>query len=215
MTTLTPPQERFCREYLKDLNATRAYQRAYPNATWETAHVNGPNMIAKARVSERIAELQKERERRTQVSADRVVLELARLAFVDVRNLFDVDGNLKPAHLLDDATAAAVAGIDVEEVYKAVRSNEELDPQPQGGAMKRTRGAELIGRVKKVRLLDKTKALHLLMRHLGMLADRVTGQNAGAALPDVSRIPADDRTRLLSVLRSLYPDRPIPVVGTE
>lgn len=49
---------------------------------------------------------------RTQVAADRVRQEIARLAFVDARKLLDDDAELLLIHQLDDDTAAGIAGLE-------------------------------------------------------------------------------------------------------
>ena len=53
---LTPKQERFCQEYLIDLNATGAARRAGYSA--KTAHVQGPRLLANVAVASRLAQLQ-------------------------------------------------------------------------------------------------------------------------------------------------------------
>lgn len=82
--------ERFCEEYLIDLNATAAYQRAYPDAKPASARSAGAALLANLDVADRVAELQAERAQRVQVKLDDVLLELMLLAFSDVRH-FTVD----------------------------------------------------------------------------------------------------------------------------
>ena len=62
----------------------------------------------------RVNELKELQLRRHQVTADRVIAELAKLAFLDIRKAFDEEGKLKPIHEIDDDTAAAIAGLEVE-----------------------------------------------------------------------------------------------------
>jgi phage terminase small subunit len=50
------------------------------------------------------------------VTAEKVIREVAALAFSDVRKLFNTDGSLKLIHELDDVTAAAIASIEVDEI---------------------------------------------------------------------------------------------------
>ena len=52
----------------------------------------------------------------TEITADRVLKEIARPAFLDIRKAFNADGSLKPIHDLDDDTAAAIAGLEVSEI---------------------------------------------------------------------------------------------------
>ncbi len=74
MAELTPKQQRFCSEYLCDLNATAAAKRAgYSEAT---AHVQGPRLLENVRVAARITELQEAAAQRNEVTLDEVITML-------------------------------------------------------------------------------------------------------------------------------------------
>ncbi len=79
---MTPRQRRFVEEYLVDLNATQAAKRAGYNPGW------GRELVHKPEVAAAIEKAQAKRAQRTRVSADRVVTELAKVAFGDPRRLF-------------------------------------------------------------------------------------------------------------------------------
>ena len=68
---LTPKQEKFCQEYIVDLNATQAAIRA--GYSKKTANVIGPENLAKPCIAERIAESQAELAQKTQISAEYVI----------------------------------------------------------------------------------------------------------------------------------------------
>lgn len=147
MEKLTPKQERFCEEYLIDLNATQAAIRAGYSAN--TANEQGAQNLAKLSIQEKITELKAERSQRTEITQDRVVKELAAMAFAkatDYAQIADVGGKvaimLTPTAQLTKAQQAGIVGIK----------------QTQAGI-----------EVK----LDKTKALELLGRHLGMFKDKI------------------------------------------
>lgn len=92
---LTPKQEAFVREYLIDLNATQAAIRA--GYSEKTAHVIGHENINKPEIAERIAKAQEKRSERTEITAERVLEELAFLAFydpADVATVIDADTGL-------------------------------------------------------------------------------------------------------------------------
>lgn len=97
----------------------------------------------------------KKRVQRVEITADRVLQELARIAFFDPRRLLNADGSPKPINELDDDTAAAVAGLDVLEEY-------------EGSGQDRV----FVGYTKKFKIADKNTALTNAMRHLGMLKDK-------------------------------------------
>lgn len=153
---LTAKQARFVDEYLIDLNATQAAIRASYSA--KTAEWIGPQLLGKRHVAEAIAARMDARARRTEITQDRVLNELGRLAFLDIRKAFDAAGNLRPICELDDETAAAIAGLEVSEMT----SKENIT----------------VGSLKKIRLSDKKGALELIGRHLGMWNDKlaVTGE---------------------------------------
>ena len=76
---LTPKQKRFCEEYLVDLNATQAAIRAGYRKT--SAYSTACDNLKKSRVTKYIRLLTVLRSLRTQSSADRVLEELAKVAF--------------------------------------------------------------------------------------------------------------------------------------
>ena len=154
---LTPKQKKFVEEYLIDLNATQAAIRA--GYSVKTAEWIGPQLLGKSHVSKEIQRATQLREQRTQITQDRVVKEIARLGFSDLRKLFDANGNLKPLHELDDDTAAALAGVDVVV----------------------TGDGENVLQVKKIKLWDKNSALEKLSKHLQLWTERHehTGLNGG------------------------------------
>lgn len=156
---LTPKQARFVDEYLIDLNATQAAIRA--GYSKKTAGVIGDENLKKPYIQEFIRERMKAREKRTEITQDRVLQELARIAFFDIRRLYAEDGSLKRPDQLDDEAAAVLAGVDVVEMA--------------GGAQ--LGGEDGVSHVpmftKKAKVFDKTAALTLAMRHLGMLTDKM------------------------------------------
>ena len=150
---LTPRQKRFVEEYLIDLNASRAARRA--GYSPRSADRQAFQQLEKPQVVAAIAAALERRSKKTEITAERVLRELATIAFSDARALYDEHGNLRPIHELDDDAAAALAGIDAEE----------------------TRGGLAV--LRKVKRWDKAKALELLGRHLGMWNDKLGLHNTG------------------------------------
>lgn len=147
---MTAKQKRFCAEYLVDLNATQAAIRA--GYSPETAAVTGSENLRKPNIRAHIDKAMAERSKRTGVNADRVVRELAKIAFVNASDVIDAD----------DATLKADA---VPEDLAAIQS-----------VKVKTFGED--GLEREIKLADKLKALELLGKHLGMFEDRlkVSGQ---------------------------------------
>ena len=154
---MTDAQKRFCDEYLIDLNATRAYKVAYSRCKKdETANVNGSKLLRNTKVQEYISERMKEREQRTEITQDMVIKELAKIAFLDIRKLYTENGQLKNIADIDSDTAGAISQLETLEEYEGYGDDREK-----------------IGDTQKVKLLDKTKALELLGRHLGIFNDKM------------------------------------------
>lgn len=156
---LTAKVQRFVTEYLIDLNATQAAIRAGYSA--RTAAAQASRLLTNVKVAEAIQAAMKAREQRTGITQDRVLQELARIAFFDPRKLLRDDGSPRPIQELDDDTAAALAGLDVLEEY-------------EGSGEDRV----FVGYTKKYKITDKNTALTNAMRHLGMLKDKV--EHSGA-----------------------------------
>lgn len=151
---LTPKQAQFVAEYVADLNATQAAIRAGYSA--KTAEVQASRLLSNVKVAAAIRDAQDAREKRTAVTADRVVAELAKLAFANIEDFTRLVGSDRVPDL-STATRdqlAAVSEIVVDEYVDG-----------------RGEGARDVKRVR-FKLVDKRAALVDLGRHLGMFVDR-------------------------------------------
>ena len=144
---LTDKQKKFVEEYLLDLNATQACIRAGYSS--KRASEIGYQLLQKTTVSEAISEALAERSRRTGINQDRVIQELARIAFVKITDVIDANGEIKRNDSDDDLACI--------ESYK-VEDSDSIN----GSSSKR-----------EVKLASKLKALELLGKHLGMFTDKV------------------------------------------
>jgi phage terminase small subunit len=145
---LNPKQERFCNEYLVDYNATQAAIRA--GYSKKTAYVIAAEILSKKEVQEYLSAKKTILADQLSITQQRTMQEIGRIAYHDIRKLFNKDGSLVPIHELDDDSAAVLAGFDVEEIYA------------QG---------EQIGVTKKLKKYDKTKALEMLAKHYKIYSD--------------------------------------------
>ena len=142
---MTKKQKRFIEEYLIDLNATQAAIRA--GYSPDTAKSIGSENLTKPDLQVRIAKAMAERSKRTGVNADRVVMELAKIAFVNAGDVIDAEtATLKPDAAKEDT--AAIQSVKVK-----------------------TFGED--GLEREIKMADKLKALELLGKHLGMFKDKV------------------------------------------
>lgn len=151
---MTAKQKRFCEEYLIDLNATQAAIRAgySPESAQQIGTENLSKPVIRARIDTEIAE----RSRRTGVNADRVVQELAKIAFVKATDIIDPN----TATVRDSATEEDKACIAAVKFKSS--SGESSDSVER-----------------EIRMCDKLKALELLGKHLGMFTDKVNVSGGG------------------------------------
>jgi len=164
---LTAKQQRFIEEYLIDLNATQAAIRA--GYSPKTAREIGAENLSKPHIRARVDEALAERSRRTGITADRVLRELARIAFANAPDLIN----------MDDATLRADASVDDTAAIASVR-------------VKRIPAADGEGVEREIRLADKLRALELLGKHLGMFKDGAVNVNVGVQIIDDIGVEADD-----------------------
>lgn len=161
-------QRQFCEEYLIDLNATQAAIRAGYKEKY--AHTNAPKLLQNTTIKAKIDELMAERSRRTEITQDRVIKELAIIAFsnaadyaavVEREMSMEVDGHM--IKILDD-DGNPLMYRTVEPVLTAELTDEQRRAL---SVIKKGRdGFE-------VKPYDKVRALELLGKHLGMFQDKV------------------------------------------
>lgn len=130
---MTPKQEQFCREYLIDMNASAAARRA--GYSLKTAEAIGHENLSKPKIADRISQLMTERTEAVEITTDKILTALARIAFADPRRLFDDAGQINPKQIPDDL-AEAVAGIEPGQHGTKIRMNDRL------------KALELLGRYK-------------------------------------------------------------------
>lgn len=146
-------QERFCDEYLVDFNGRQACVRAGYSA--KSAARQAVRLLEMPHVQKMLADKKKAVLKTLNINQQRTLLEIGRIAFSDIRKLFDDDGNLRPLSQLDDDTAACVATVETEELTADIMNDKPVT----------------IGRTRKIKLWDKMKGLEMLAKHYGLLGD--------------------------------------------
>jgi len=127
-------------------------------------------------VAAAIREAQAAAQARAAVTIDRIIAELAKLAFADPRDLFTADGRMKSIHELDDANAAGIASLEVLVLGGGSRSAAAKAGMEKVRAMSGEAGeaaGDVTLELRKIKRWDKTKALELLGRYLGLFKDRL------------------------------------------
>jgi len=146
MMKLTPKQQLFCDEYLIDLNATQAAIRAGYSA--KTAGSIGEENLKKPEIQECIQARMKERLERTKTDADYVLRRLVQIDEMDVADILNDDGSLKPVKEWPKVWRQYISGFEISEMFV-------------GGGEDR----QLVGLLKKIKWPDKLKNLELLGKH--------------------------------------------------
>lgn len=110
---LTDKEKRFCDALLADpsRNASAVYRALYPRASTATSEVNASKMLSKTKVADYIAKKSAEVAHALGLTQERIVQEISRLAFSDIRNVVDSSGNFIPLQNLPADTAAAIASV--------------------------------------------------------------------------------------------------------
>ncbi len=147
MAKLTAKQQRFVDEYLIDLNATQAAIRA--GYSPKTAQEQGSQNLSKLMVSEAIDKALAARSRRTGITQDRVLRELAKVAFVNANDVIDPDSATVRANATEEDLACIQA-------VKVKTSESEMGYSSE----------------REIKLYDKMKALEMLGKHLGLFDKR-------------------------------------------
>jgi phage terminase small subunit len=161
---LTFKQQCFADEYLRDLNGTEAYRRAgYKAKTDNVAAVEAAKLLRNPKIAKYVQAAMDARSEKTKISSESVLTEIAKLAFCDIRKVFDAEGRLLPVHMLPDEIAASVSSVEV--VTSRVPGGEPADVEYTA----------------KIKFWDKRGSLELLGKHLKLFTDKteVTGKDGG------------------------------------
>ena len=165
---MTNKQRMFCSEYMIDLNATQAAIRAgySPASARQIAELNMTKHYIKAYIDKLLAD----QSARTGITADRVLRELAKIAFVDISDAAD----------MDEATINKLASKDDTAAIASVRAKKI--PTADGFITER-----------EIKLYDKTKALELLGNHLRMFTDVSQVELSGDTTIKVNLVDDSDK----------------------
>jgi hypothetical protein len=159
---LTVPEEAFARLISTGMAQAEAYRIAYPKAQkWKDSSVypSASALANQPNIRLRVAEIQAPVFKKFELTLNRAIEEIMRIAYVDVNDMIAEDGTVKPISQIDPATRAAIANIEVTELFEW---------EGEG----KNKQKVWVGYLKKFKLHDKNQALDKLMKHLGgYLAD--------------------------------------------
>lgn len=159
---LNQKQEIFVREYLVDGNGARAAKAAGYGKN--SAAAAASRLLTNVNIQKKLSALTSNRLEKLDISAERVLQGIAQVAFFDVRKFFNADGSLKAVADLDERTAFALKGLDVEKLFHHFGKGQ----------------AEEKGTITKVRFADRLEALEMLGRNLKLFTDKLEITDAQA-----------------------------------
>lgn len=148
---LTAMQEAYCQSYIKypENQSQAAIDAGFsPN----TAAVKASVMMRDERIQKRIAELMEERNKRLRVSADYVLLRLVEIDQMDVLDILQDDGSLKPISQWPKIWRTTLSGFDLSSTI--INMNEDA----------------IENILKKIKWPDKVKNLELIGKHVDVMA---------------------------------------------
>lgn len=152
---LTERERRFCEEFVVDSNAMRAAREV----GYKDADRSSANCMNRPAVKRKITQLFEEKQKRTEITADRVLTEIGRIAFADITHIFDEQGNIKPHAEWPEEFSAAIKSMKFSD-----------------------------GQLTDIQLHDKPSALEKVMKYLGMLTTKLqvegTVEHRWQAMPD-------------------------------
>lgn len=141
---LTAKKKRFCEEYIIDFNGTQAAIRS--GYSKKTANEQASRLLTNVNIQSYIKILQNKLSENTQITAEMVINELAKIGFSDMREYYESEDKTKDITKMDNKLSAAISSIKITET--------------EGEWGSRT--------IREFRLHDKLSALDKLGRHLGV-----------------------------------------------
>lgn len=173
---MTPKQKRFINEYLIDLNATQAAIRA--GYSPKTAEQTGYQLLQKTSVQDSLSSRMKDREKRTEITQDRVLNELAKIGFADIRKAVQWGDGFA---VQDPESGEMVISNGVSLI-----GSEQIDNDTAAAISEISQTAQGL----KIKMHDKKGALVDIGRHLGMFKDKMelTGKDGGPVIVEAPKL---------------------------
>ncbi|MEN4132407.1 terminase small subunit [Serratia marcescens] len=148
---LNAQMERFCQEYIKNPDNQTAAAAA---AGYKNAAVSASRNMDNPKVQERIAELMKQRNKRTKISADYVLNRLIEIDQMDVLDILNDDGGLKPISDWPKVWRTSLSAMDINRIRMAGKDGDD----------------DIESTLQKVKWPDKVKNLELIGKHVDVMA---------------------------------------------
>jgi len=160
---LSPKHKQFCKEYIIDLNATQAYIRT--GYASKNPHKTASILLTKQDIQAEIQVQLEARAKRTHITADRVIQEIANIALIKESEFYNEDGSVKYLSQLTPEQRASLTSYQ----FKTVKVGDDYEEVPV------------------FRVQDKMKALEMLGKHFGIF-EKDNSQSKPDAVTTIVRV---------------------------
>ena len=159
-------EEVFCLEYLKHFNKTKAYQKARPDISYQSANTLGPRLFAEVRIQKRLAELKSAKQEQLFIEGTDIDAQWAKQAFADITDFIEFRTEIS-AFVGDDGEMT-----EREHLIVSLKDSDKIDGMIVK-EFKMTRDGPVI------KLYDSQKALEMLQKRL-LNVDEINAENTKA-----------------------------------
>lgn len=166
-----PRHEVFCREYAIHSNGSKAYLKAFPHVKPSACGPNAYKLLNTTHIDNRIKQITAERLDKLEVTHEKILREVAKMAFLDPREFYNGDGSIKLVVDMDPDAASALEGVKTRVV----------DTENSDGVTRTVTVTE-------IKHNNKRGALELLMRYKEMIVDRVDHSGVVGVTDDLAKL---------------------------
>lgn len=169
---LNERQQRFVEAMLSSEEPTHVQAYIAAGYSERNAKKNAHKLACRPEIVAALAAARAERAERTQINADWLLMRLAEEAVADIADLYNDDGSLKPVRQWPKVwRTGLVAGVDIEEMFEG-----------------RGEHRQHVGRVRKLKLADRTRLLELIGKHVNVQAFKDRIEHSGVvATADITQ----------------------------
>lgn len=159
-------EEIFCLEYLKHFNKTKAYHKARPDVTYDSAKTLGNRLFTEVYIQKRLAELKSAKQEQLFIEGTDIDAQWAKQAFADITDFIEFRTEIS-AFVGDDGEMT-----EREHLIVSLKDSDKIDGMVVK-EFKMTRDGPVI------KLYDSQKALEMLQKRL-LNVDEINVENTRA-----------------------------------
>jgi phage terminase small subunit len=126
----------------------------------EHAQQKATSLLKKQATFDEIQRLMQKKNKTYAITAERVLQELAYIAYMDLADILEPNGDLKPLTKIPEEARRALASLDIETIVMKKGLSQMLGTQAEK-------------KLKRLKMHSKEKALELLGKHLGLFKESV------------------------------------------